>query len=87
MLDGNSPSNITRPKGECSQMTYEERVEQAIAANDIETLVKFTYGYTHGSAAALARSAGRYAGAFYGVSTAATAASFLRRKGSVNGAS
>jgi hypothetical protein len=26
-------------------MTYEERVEQAIAANDIETLVKFTYGY------------------------------------------
>ena len=26
-------------------MTYEERVEQAIAANDIETLVKFFYGY------------------------------------------
>ena len=26
-------------------MTYEERVEQAIAANDIEALVKFTYGY------------------------------------------
>lgn len=26
-------------------MTYEERVEQAIAANDIETLVKFAYGY------------------------------------------
>ena len=45
MLDGNNPSNITRPKGECSQMIYEERVEQAIAANDIETLVKFTYGY------------------------------------------
>ena len=45
MLDGNSSSNITWPKGECSQMTYEERVEQAIAANDIETLVKFTYGY------------------------------------------
>jgi hypothetical protein len=32
MLDGNNPSNITLPKGECSQMTYEERVEQAIAA-------------------------------------------------------
>jgi hypothetical protein len=31
MLDGNNPSNITWPKGECSQMTYEERVEQAIA--------------------------------------------------------
>ena len=42
MLVGN---NSTWPKGECSQMTYEERVEQAIAANDIETLVKFTYGY------------------------------------------
>jgi len=26
-------------------MTYEERVEQAIAGNDIETLVKFIYGY------------------------------------------
>lgn len=26
-------------------MTYEERVEYAIAANDIETLVKFAYGY------------------------------------------
>jgi hypothetical protein len=26
-------------------MTYEDRVEQAIAAKDIETLVKFAYGY------------------------------------------
>ena len=26
-------------------MTYEELVEQAIAANDVETLVKFIYGY------------------------------------------
>ena len=26
-------------------MTYEERVEEAISANDIETLVKFIYGY------------------------------------------
>lgn len=45
MLDGNIPSNITRSKVECSQMTYEERVEQAIAGNDIETLVEFIYGY------------------------------------------
>jgi len=77
-------------------MTYEERVEQAIAANDIETLVKFTYGYPCKCAKIKgranvhlqdARLAGRYAGASYGVSTTATAASFLRRKGSVNGAS
>lgn len=27
------------------QMTYDERVELAIAANDVETLVKFIYGY------------------------------------------
>lgn len=27
-------------------MTYEERVEQAIAANDISTLHKYAYGYT-----------------------------------------
>ena len=33
------------PKGERSQMTYAEKVEEAIAANDIETLVKFIYGY------------------------------------------
>jgi hypothetical protein len=26
-------------------MTYDEQVEQAIAANDIEALVKFAYGY------------------------------------------
>ena len=26
-------------------MSYDDQVEQAIAANDIETLVKFTYGY------------------------------------------
>lgn len=26
-------------------MTYEEKVEQAIAANDVETLVKYFYGY------------------------------------------
>lgn len=26
-------------------MTYDERVEQAIAANDIPSLVKFAYGY------------------------------------------
>ena len=26
-------------------MTYDERVEQAIAANDIEALVRFAYGY------------------------------------------
>ncbi len=45
MLDGNMPSNMTVPKGACFKMTYEERVEQAIVANDIETLVKFTYGH------------------------------------------
>ena len=27
-------------------MDYDERVEQSIAANDIETLVKFAYGST-----------------------------------------
>ena len=26
-------------------MTYEEKVEQAIAADDVETLVKYFYGY------------------------------------------
>jgi hypothetical protein len=26
-------------------MTYDEQVEQAIAADDIETLVRFAYGY------------------------------------------
>jgi hypothetical protein len=32
-------------KDERSRMTYDEQVEQAIAANDVETLVKFAYGY------------------------------------------
>jgi hypothetical protein len=45
MLDGTTLQTLPRSKGERSRMTYEERVEQAIAANDIETLVKFTYGY------------------------------------------
>jgi hypothetical protein len=40
-----SLSDITGSKVECSQMTYEERVEQAIAGNDIESLVKFIYGF------------------------------------------
>jgi hypothetical protein len=26
-------------------MTYDERVEQAIGANDVEALVKYIYGY------------------------------------------
>jgi len=26
-------------------MTYDERVEQAISANDVEALVKYIYGY------------------------------------------
>jgi hypothetical protein len=45
MIGGTTRQPLLRPKGECSRMTYEERVEQAIAANDIETLVKFIYGY------------------------------------------
>jgi hypothetical protein len=41
----NSYIDRRRPSAGGVTMTYEERVEQAIGANDVETLVRYIYGY------------------------------------------
>ena len=40
MINGMIQPKHPDPRGEFSRMTYDEKVEQAIAANDIEALVK-----------------------------------------------
>ena len=45
MIDGMIQAKYPDQKGESFRMSYDEKVEQAIAANDIEALVKFIYGY------------------------------------------